>query len=409
MRLCIFNTIAVLATSVSTAFATIPNTELVGVLKGELSVSASGSATYTIPIAIPPGTAGVAPQLAFSYISQSGNGLLGLGWSITGFSSITRCPTTLEQDGYIDGVDFDGDDQFCLDGQRLVAISGSAGANGTEYRTELESFSKIVSYGTAGTGPAKFKVWTKSGRILEYGFTADSRIEAQGKNSVLIWALNKTSDTLSNYYTISYNEINNDGEYYPTTIAYTGNETMSLGTYNVVSFEYEARPDGRNGFTHGSVRSVTKRLNKVITYSGGLVTHEYRLSYSQTGVNNQSILDNVIQCDGLGDCFPAISFAWLPHSVQVPAYRNIVESYGSAGYKPIPGDFNGDGRTDFLYHSNASGSVTELRTSNVNGTFSAQTINIYGSPGYRPIPLDYNGDGLTDFLYHSNASGSVTN
>ena len=50
----------------------------------------------------------------------------------------------------------------------------SYGADGAEYRTERESFSKVVSYGVAGNGPAWFKAWTKSGQIIEYGNTDDS-------------------------------------------------------------------------------------------------------------------------------------------------------------------------------------------------------------------------------------------
>lgn len=68
-------------------------------------------------------------------------------------------------------MDFDANDRFCLDGQRLMVVSGSYGADGAEYRTEQESFSRIISYGTVGSGPASFKVWTKSGQVMEYGVT----------------------------------------------------------------------------------------------------------------------------------------------------------------------------------------------------------------------------------------------
>lgn len=125
---------------------------------GEFAVSPTGAATYTIPIRVPPGTAGMEPKLALVYNSQAGNGLLGVGWSLSGLSAITRCPQTVAQDGVKGGVNYDANDRFCLDGQRLVAISGVYGADSTEYRTERESFAKIVSYGTAGNGPAWFRV-----------------------------------------------------------------------------------------------------------------------------------------------------------------------------------------------------------------------------------------------------------
>jgi hypothetical protein len=39
-------------------------------------------------------------------------------------------------DGAIGGVNYDGNDRFCLDGQRLVAITRTYGSDGAEYRTE---------------------------------------------------------------------------------------------------------------------------------------------------------------------------------------------------------------------------------------------------------------------------------
>ncbi|RTL57720.1 MAG: hypothetical protein EKK46_02610, partial [Rhodocyclaceae bacterium] len=44
-------------------------------LGGQFSVNETGAATYTVPIQVPPGTAGIEPKLALSYNSQTGNGL----------------------------------------------------------------------------------------------------------------------------------------------------------------------------------------------------------------------------------------------------------------------------------------------------------------------------------------------
>jgi hypothetical protein len=179
-----------------------------GVTPGEFSVSQTGAAEYKMPIAVPPGTAGMKPSLSLAYSSQSGDGMMGIGWTLGGLSSISRCAATIAQDGAAGSVNFNNADRFCIDGQRLIAIAGAYGADGTEYRTEINGFTKVISVGAAGTGPAYFKAWTKSGQVLEYGNTADSRVEAAGRAEARVWAVNKVSDTVGNYLTVTYSEAN---------------------------------------------------------------------------------------------------------------------------------------------------------------------------------------------------------
>jgi hypothetical protein len=147
----------------------------VGITTGQLSVSLTGGATYQVPIAVPPGINGVAPQIALAYNSQGANGMAGYGWNISGISAITRIPSTKFHDGIIDGVDFDNYDRFALDGQRLILKSGTYGSSGAVYETENYSTLKVVSYGTSSTGPSYFKVYYPDGTTAVYGNTSDSK------------------------------------------------------------------------------------------------------------------------------------------------------------------------------------------------------------------------------------------
>jgi len=169
----------------------------IGSLPGSVNVSPSGAATYTIPVTLPPGTAGIMPNLSIVYNSQSPSGMLGLGWTIGGFSAITRVPANLHDDSKIEEVNFSSNDRFALDGNRVVEIDGAYGEDGTEYRTKVETYSRIYSYGRKGNGPEKFIVETKDGKTLEY----DSRFVANGQNDVIMWLLNKVTDISGNYYT----------------------------------------------------------------------------------------------------------------------------------------------------------------------------------------------------------------
>jgi hypothetical protein len=95
-------------------------------LPGDFSVSPVGTANYTLPIKLPPGVAGLQPSLSFNYDSANASGLLGVGWQLSGLSAITRCARTMAQDGVRGAVKFADTDRFCLDGGRLLTVSGDA-------------------------------------------------------------------------------------------------------------------------------------------------------------------------------------------------------------------------------------------------------------------------------------------
>ncbi len=161
--------------SINAAAVTAP----VGATAGAFAVSPSGAATYSIPIVVPPGTNGMAPKLSLNYNSQAGNGLVGTGWSIGGLSVIHRCGATIAIDSFKGGVNYDNNDRFCLDGERLIAIGGA------QYRTQHESWQRVVA--SDGTmNPASFTVTTKDGTVMTFGGTANSQILAQGNPSSIV-------------------------------------------------------------------------------------------------------------------------------------------------------------------------------------------------------------------------------
>ena len=289
--------------------------QLAGLIPGQISVTQTGSASYVVPIAVPTGTAGVEPALSISYNSQ-GAGNLGPGWSLNGFSAISRCARTLSQDGDNTGVRFLNLDRYCIDGHRLIAVSGSNGQNGTEYKTEIDSYSRIKSYGRQGKGPSYFVVETKSGDTIEYGRTEDSRIEANGRQEAVSWAQNKRTDAAGNYLTTSYNEISENTEYYPTRIDYTGNEGAGLSTYNSVRFNFVDKANlDKNTFMSGGVfvrdsrMRSTKRLAGVSTWYGETKVGEYKFDFKVRD-GKPSLLEKIRQCDGQNTCFSPITISW---------------------------------------------------------------------------------------------------
>lgn len=392
-----------------------------GYTPGSFRVTESGHAEYRIALRVPPGVAGVEPKLMLGYNSQGNNGALGVGWGLSGLSAIHRCGKTLVQDGTTLGVSYTWDDRYCLDGQRLVAISGSYGGHGTEYRTERESFAKVVSFGVAGNGPESFKVWTKAGQIIEYGNTADSRIEAQGKSTVRAWAINRISDTKGNHLTVTYAEDNANGDYRPVRVDYTGNTTAGSAPFASVRFLYASRGDINPIYVAGSVMKVMERLSNVKTYVGENLVTDYRLAYDQGGVAAGSRLLSITECNGAGtECLGLTSLTWQASTGQsgFASARNWGSGY--FGFASFIADANGDGLGDLIYSDQAN-----VFVSYSNGTtFSSPTligsapvvcvsVSDFGcTSGYTRFAAgDLNGDGRADVVmgngsvYLSNGAG----
>src|SRR3982074_2940967 len=113
---------------------------------GEFAVSPSGSARYSIPIWAPPGPHGLQPHLALTYDSRRGDGSLGIGWALSGLSSIYRCNLTYAQDAAPAAIALVTGDGYCLDGQRLRLTSGTYGSAGSAYQTEVANFMNVTAY-----------------------------------------------------------------------------------------------------------------------------------------------------------------------------------------------------------------------------------------------------------------------
>lgn len=377
---------------------------MAGSTVGSISVNSSGGAIYEIPVELPPGTNGFEPGLSLRYDSHHNNGLLGMGWGVKGIPSIARCAQTIAQDKQKAGVNFNNSDRFCVDSERLVAISGDYGEEGTEYRTERESFTKYISLGQCGSGPCSFRAVSKDGHIAQFGVSDDARILASGKSTARIWTLNRLQDKNGNFFDIQYHQSTDNSEYYPVTLRYTGNDVGELEPARSITFDYENRPDISQSFVNGSIVKQTKRLKTITTRLNGEPVKSYNLDYKVSLLSSRSLLVSIRECDRNNQCLNPTTFNWNNQFSSQHQFKDSVWSNAGSWQNNnfgALGDYNGDGKSDLAYVYNSSGKVA-INTYLSDG--SALTMKDWSSTsatqfGGEFSNDDVNGDGLTDIIH----------
>lgn len=230
-----------------------------GSAPGTFAVSDQGSAQYTIPIDVPPGRHGMQPALAVAYDSQQGNGLLGVGFSLSGISSVVRCPWTITDDGRPRPVQYDAQDAICLGGTRLILLTGTH-LEDAEYRTNPDTFAKVVAERRGGSETTAFVVREKDGRIVTYGGTTDSLITGK-RGRTRVWVISSVEDRYGNTITYHYAKVSGatpgdpdlTKEFLPTEIRYGAHTPSGRANDRFVRFITTTRTDTTQGFLWGGV------------------------------------------------------------------------------------------------------------------------------------------------------------
>jgi hypothetical protein len=423
------------------------------------------------------------PKLGLLYNGAGINGPVGHGWSVQGISMITRCPLSQILDGRRGNVQYKPTDKLCLDGQRLIPTdeagvpsaatnddAGGVSAAYREYRTEKDTYARVRAYGSAAgllaNGPSYFKVWTKNGQIYEYGNTDDSRIEAQGKTVVMTWAVNRISDTLSNYIDFKYEErevvwgsgpssgVIPGKEWNLLRILYTGRSAAPVQAPAVrVDFYYEDRPNnansGRSETYHQGSKNVSVRLLKEVrtwvnqqaadplpnsptqaapiypaTSSASIPVKVYKLNYDLSPNTQRNRLTKVQECAGRNPsrCMPAHQLTYSNGGDETytenPGFnlQSVwMQDKKDGNHGILTGDFDGDGKTDIIKWGNtaANNQLYLSRPSDSGNSLMASfqwvanfniTQDPLGGKCVQSYVLDINGDGKSDILRYGTSS-----
>jgi RHS repeat-associated protein len=379
----------------------------VGSTTGSFNVDVMGGASYSIPLDLPSGVNGLSPGISIIYSSNSGNGVPGFGWSIAGLSSINLGSPTYYDD-VLNNQQYDGGAyRYYFDGQRLENVSTSAyNSSSAYYQTEYNNFTRVFPESVGANGPGWFMGKTKSGLIYEYGNSQDSRQQISSSLSVMNWYVSKISDLFGNQINFKYTE--DHYSIYPSEITYGP---------NTIDFSYKQRSDIDFSFADSTRIEQRLLLDKiVIKYNSTVIkTYQFNQSLQSTNYNSFSALNEIVEYGINSSRINSTVFSYQnPANVSfTQTTYNTSNSDISYKSKMYTGDFNGDGKSDFIcfpdYTKGATWSGIKVYTSDGSDNFNLFiNSNIILDPSkFRDFrTIDINADGIDDIVFEYGQSPS---
>ncbi len=408
--------------------------EIVGTLPSDFSVDSKGAANYSIPLQIPPGINGMQPNLILNYNSQTGNGPFGVGWSLsTGFpASISRGRSIYARDGEVRGIEFEDTDKLYLDGKRLICVNNTPEkywAVGNEYRTEVDSFMKIKSFGSTAHGIEKFVATTKEG--VEYTFGAlGNSIDAYNSSGTpnlskeaMSYKLKQVEDLSENKIKLTYSPDSN-GQHHLFQISYAYDD-MGI-SLQAIRFDLEVRTDTVKQYVNGKPFSLFERVQNIDILINSSRYSSYHFDYETSAATQKSILKAVTAYyrDGASnqtsfDNLPATILNYSDPAISDYEFLSNIDYYALPEgildmhqfQRELTADFNGDGLTDLFvlqseFYRSQEIMLVALSTGNGFTDYkpwfsSSALINSQGDQYYLDDLIectagDFNGDGLSD-------------
>ncbi|WP_347053734.1 RHS repeat-associated core domain-containing protein [Flavobacterium olei] len=331
--------------------------------KGELQISSSGTAVYTLPIAVPPSIKNVAPAINLVYSSGVRGGIAGQGWSINSISTISRMATRRDIDGFVDGVDFDDNDKLALDGQRLLIKTGTYWATGSTYETEYKSNTRI-ELKVEGT-TTYFVVTAPDGSRSWYGSKGSGSL--QNSVSLNAWYIVHYEDVNGNFIDYNYKTVpyNNTSQLYIDTITFSGNTAAGIAAQNKIAFFYNSSKRIEKDYLKGQAVYATQILNSIQVYANNVFFRNYQLQHEFDTELGYERIKNITEINGQMEASNPVIFTYASSpSNQERTEKDYINNL-SFDKTDLAGDFDGDGRLDFVANNQV---FTNLFVSNSGNT-----------------------------------------
>jgi len=377
----------------------------------------------------------VQPSISLTYSSAGGSGVVGVGFSITGGSAITRCPSTLA-DGEIREVRYDSFDKLCLDGRRLVPVEKSPGT--IEYRTVPDSHAKVIGHEPDEAGmPRSFDVFMPSGLVIEYGTTGATRPRGPG-GVPRAWLAAVVRDGRGNAMDFGYcfaDAGDYTAEYALDEIRYTRFEgSPALEASRGVKLVYATKDpvDIHTLYSRGMALQSSLRLDEIqMVGPGEELVRRYAFQYELSPTTSRTLLTQVEECAS-DICKPPTRFQYRSDEAGFKERETSISAPTADRASPMLFDMDGDGLDDLVLPdthpalSTPGNPITQWLVAHNDGAsaspayfgstklaFSQEGIFVADPTGpadptlIQPelgSVLDYDGDGKRDILLHDGAS-----
>ncbi|WP_162271026.1 RHS repeat-associated core domain-containing protein [Chryseobacterium glaciei] len=368
---------------------------------GNIEVNGGGQLQFTLAITLPPGVKNIAPNMNLTYTSNSGNGAMGYGWSISGVTAISRMGKTIERDGEQIGVKLDNSDYYTFNGQRLILKSGEYGKNGAEYVTEKYSNIKIKSFGAITAqpwqGPEYWIVTFEDGSQAWYGDPPATSYNAS--TTPLEYNISKWKDAQGNYILYDYMQGQGNSQNLATIdrIRWGGNENLNTSPVNIIIFNYVPNTLSESYYIAGVPFVQDRILDNVIVAKNNDIFKKYTIEYGSNSTNYQFV-NKITESNSQGASANSIKFEY-PQATPISIEYNYIQSADPFSGVKLTGDFNGDSYIDFVMDNG----TIKLGAFN-NDTFTTFTTNKVFASNAKVVNtlLDeegevYNGNGVVEY------------
>ena len=238
-----------------------------------LKGASEGSASFNMKLQLPGGVRGLTPELAVSYSSGSGYGVLGKGFTLSGIESISI-------DTRLGLPEYNGKDTYLINGIKVRYEGGG-------WKEERKQrYAAIKNEWVEGRGSGNyFEIREKEGRVKIYG---KRKWSGGSEGRKYIYYLDEVTDSFGNIIEYNYErERGGEGEEVVLKEIVYGKEKERR-----IKIEYEGREDVRVEGRGRYLKKESKRIREIKTEVKGEEVKRYKFNYKENAFL-ESLLESI--------------------------------------------------------------------------------------------------------------------